>query len=167
MRTSPPRSRRPRRGPGMENQSGNDAGDHPADEHPNPEEAVDEAEYGIGHQIGDIAGQHVRIRCEQPADMRVPHPCEQPPQALAMKMGRMRIALPIAVLVMCAVHGTPLQHRTLGRHRPRNRQQTPQNRSGASAVREHAVKADRDAKNGERVESGEQRDCVQPTPFAP
>jgi len=92
------------------------------DDSPGGKERARHAESCAIAQVGDIAGKIRWIGLKEPADVRVPHATNAPPQAVGVLVGRMRIVRRVAVLVMPAMNGHPLQQGPLNRHRTESRE---------------------------------------------
>ncbi len=106
---------------------------------------------------------------EQPADVCVPQARDHPAQAGAMPGVRaVRVALFVGERVVLAVVGHPVDHRTLQRHRPEDRERVAQPRVRLERpVGQQAVEADRDADCGEQVHDGEDRQVARPEEVVP
>src|ERR1700678_3435847 len=90
--------------------------------------------------------------------MRVPRRFDKSDKASIVQVRRMRIARPVRLLMVPAVDRAPVNHRPLKRHRSKDSQKKPDNRSGFKrTMREKPVIADRDSENRQRVHGQQER----------
>src|SRR4051812_17072769 len=97
----------------MRDESADDARNDPAEEHPQPEKSVDEAQYGIGDEVGDDAGGSVGFVGEEPAEVGMDHALDDSADRAVVEVGGMGVAFAVAVLVVLAVDGAPFKNGAL------------------------------------------------------
>src|SRR6185369_12995785 len=85
--------------------------DHQAEGHPEREQVACNPETATLFEIGNVAFEMRRVRLEEPADVGVPEAPEQTEDAPAPVLGRMRVVRRVAVLMVSAVQGDPLEQR--------------------------------------------------------
>ena len=100
--------------------------------------------------------------------MGVPEAADKALETRAVLVGRVRVVVVVAVLVVAAVHADPVEDCALGGHAAGDGPE-PANRRGGleGAVGEKAVVADGDAQPGDEVESQEEPQVDHPEAAAP
>jgi len=145
--------------PGVADGAGDGGGDGQAENDEDPEPAVAGADGVVGQKIGDGAVEVGRRGFKEPAEMGMPHAAEESPESAAVLMGGMGIALTVALLVMAAMEGAPLQHGALEGHGAEaDENEANDGIGGEGAVGEEAVVADADSDDGGGVHAEEQID---------
>ena len=134
------------------------------------EAAVDLADDRIGEQVGRVAraAPAGAVR-EQPADVGVGQAAQRSlPAGAVVDVRAVRIAGAVRERVVLAMVGDPRDDRALDRRRAQGGEDAAHERRGLERpVREHAVKADRDAEPGQHVHDQEDPDVVPAQPLAP
>ena len=126
--------------------------DQEADQHPKRKQSADGAKTAAFEQVRNVLLERQFMVGKEPADMRVVNALEKPQPAVAVEVGRMRVALLVAFLVVMPMVGNPAQQRSLDCHATQNPEQGS-DRAGRleGAMGKEPMESDRDPQPGKGV----------------
>src|SRR6201996_8700621 len=162
-----PEERGQRAVPGQPPQAADQGGQQQRGGDQRREQLVHDPQLAVRQQGRDELLLRRLVRCEQPDHVGVHQALGQCLGVVAVTPRGVRVAFPVAVLVVPPVVGDPVEHRALNGHGPAYRQRDPQAGPGLErAVGEVPVEADGDAEPGHPVED-QRDDHVVPAEEAP
>ena len=143
--------------PGAANRAADESRKRQAEHDPQAVGAVVEEQFAVGEDIRRKEIPARQVPGQHPRHMRIPDTAQATEQSRAVQVGRMRIAVLIAVGVVAAMGGDPEHDRPLGRYRAADQQQSLEKGRGAEClVGQIAMEAHRDAAHVEEIEDAEQ-----------